>query len=95
MRAIMEGIGFQMGAIFEPYNANMRHQLRSFAELPETLRLGLATGLGWGARQRYRSPPAAVPEGLCIRTLLEDSDRESFDRAFCGVDLPRESKRDR
>lgn len=90
-RALLEGYGAQIGQVFEPYNRNLARTVELHASLAPQHAEAFARGLGWGARQRYLQPPASLPAGLALPSLLEPRSRATFEAAFTGRELPREA----
>lgn len=88
----LEGFGFGIGLVYDPYNRLMIEQVGRFGDLPAIQQEALARGLGWGYRQRYRHPPTDLPAGLAILDSLREPARLSFTAAFCGRVLPREAR---
>ncbi len=85
---ILEGFGFQLGSVFEPYNANLREQWMELEFIPTEHRDALYRGLAWGTRQRYLTPPTTIPAGLAVLDLIPTANRAAFERAFTGLDRP-------
>lgn len=86
--AILEGLGFQLGAVFEPYNVNLRSRMAKLDFLPADRAPALWRGIGWGAAQRYLVPPTAAPQGLVLFEFVPASSRNAFLDAFTGRTSP-------
>jgi hypothetical protein len=90
-RSIAEGYGFMLGSNFDPYNLAMHELVTGQSKLSEPVLDPVCTGLGWGARQRYVTPPRAVPEGLALLDCVPVAHRDAFALAFTGEVLPAEA----
>ena len=91
-RALAEGYGFQLGLVFDPYNARMAEALALQAGLDPRFGVSVARGLAWGLRQRYLHAPVAVPEGYAVLGPLDPRVRPAFEQAFVGQTLPVEAQ---
>lgn len=88
-RAVLEGYGFQLGFVFDPYNTNMAEVLARHAVFEDELGAAFARGLGWGARQRLLEPPDAVPRGLVLAECVDPRHAADFAAAWGARALPR------
>lgn len=86
--AILEGLGFQLGAVFEPYNVNLRSRMATLDFLPADRAPALWRGIGWGAAQRYLVPPPTAPQGLVLFEFVPASSRNAFLEGFTGHRAP-------
>jgi len=95
LQPVMEGLGFQLGQVHDPYNRLMRAELVSWSKLPPRAAEALYRGMGWGYRQRMAEPPG--PEDVeSARSLgiFEDlpvSAHEPFLDGLLTRRLPREA----
>jgi hypothetical protein len=87
----LEGFGFNLGFVFEPYNPQILRRISDFAALDPALLAPVCRGIGWGHRQRYVEPPQHVPDGLVLLDVLPENGRDAFREGYLEVRLPPEA----
>lgn len=89
--AALEGFGFEMGFVFEPYNEQLVRRVIELDALDQNSIRALCRGFGWGCRQRYVDPPERVPVGLRAADIVPEAGRVAFVAGFTGERLPAEA----
>jgi len=87
----LEGFGFHLGSVFEPYNPQLRRRVSDLAALDPELLTPVCRGIGWGHRQRYVEPPQHVPDGLVLMEVMPGPGRSGFREGFLEERLPPEA----
>ena len=91
LQSVLEGFGFAVGQVHDPYNRLMRDELPSWAALPDGAREAFYRGLGWGFRQRFLVPPDAVSPELRVLADLPEALHPAFLEGLLGQRLPAEA----
>lgn len=89
--AALEGFGFQMGFVFDPYNEHLVRRVAELDALDDNSMVAVCRGFGWGCRQRYVEPPGHVPAGLRAAETVPAGGRVAFAEGFTGARLPLET----
>lgn len=79
---LLEGFGFQLGSVFDPYNLNLRTRMKGLDFLPADHAGAVWRGVGWGASCRYLTTPSAVPADLVLLRYVPAAGRAEFAAAF-------------
>lgn len=85
---ILEGVGFQLGSVFDPYNVNLRNRMASLDFLEAGRDAALWRGVGWGATTRNLATPTRVPADHVLLRYVPSSCRGEFEDAFTLRRLP-------
>ena len=89
--AALEGFGFSLGFVFEPYNEQLLRRVAELGPLDSRSLRAVCRGFGWGCRQRYVEPPGHVPVGLLAADIVPEAGRAAFAAGFTGERLPPEA----
>lgn len=88
---VAEGYGFQLGLGLNARGSGACELVAREAGALTPQLQAFCTGLGWGFRQRYRDPPATLPDGLGLLDCLPPEGRQAFGQGYTGALLPPES----
>lgn len=89
--AVLEGLGFAMGQVLDPYNRLMRVELSLWSSLPAGARDAIYRGLGWGYRQRMRQSPSEPLGSLRVLADVPAEGQAAFRAGLLLTSLPAEA----